>query len=220
MPKKPKISEAEWRSALALVLVETGMRNSRLEDLHAGISPSTAVGDYSDVKVVTPYGEIPWSRLSRFGDEEMKALMMEVVDRVYTILTHPEPFMRLGGAERWNPPALSPMMMDSVARWEARQSGLSEDEIFDTWPIDESKRLPPIRMEQRTDAFLAELEKPREYWSYAATPQALRDLAEAPIADADWIAKAREGLKQAADGWESAQLQVLDEIEATTYGQD
>lgn len=75
-------------------------------------------------------------------------------------------------------------------------------------------------MEQRTDAFLADLEKPREYWSYAATPESLRALAEAPVADADWIAKAREGLKQAAEGWERAQLQTLDEIEASTYGQD
>ncbi|WP_205685432.1 hypothetical protein [Caulobacter zeae] len=97
MAKKPSTSDGEWLSALALALVETGFRNSRLEELHAGVSPDTAVGDYSDVKVVTPYGEIAWSRVSRLDDEEMKALMIEVVDRVYTMLTHPEPFMRLAG---------------------------------------------------------------------------------------------------------------------------
>lgn len=93
---------------LALALVETGMRNSRLEELHAGISPGTAVGDYSDIKVVTPDGEIPWLRVSRIDDEEMKSLMIEVVDRVYAILTHPDAFGRLMGASRWDRPKLSP----------------------------------------------------------------------------------------------------------------
>jgi hypothetical protein len=31
-------------------------RNSMLEDLHAGISPSSASGDFSDVTVSSPYG--------------------------------------------------------------------------------------------------------------------------------------------------------------------
>jgi hypothetical protein len=30
------------------------MRNSELENLHAGVTPSSATGDYTDVKVVTP----------------------------------------------------------------------------------------------------------------------------------------------------------------------
>jgi len=42
-------------------LVELCVRNTSLEDLHAGIFPGSETGDYSDVKVVTPYGEIPWS---------------------------------------------------------------------------------------------------------------------------------------------------------------
>ena len=56
-------------------------RNSKLEDLHTGISPSSKTGDYSDVKVVTPYGEIPWNNLSRLNDDEMKELMIDVVNR-------------------------------------------------------------------------------------------------------------------------------------------
>ena len=220
MSKSKKITEERWRAALTLAVVEHGMRNSRLEELHAGVSPSSAIGDYSDVKVVTPYGEIPWSRLSRFCDAEMTALMIEVVDRVYTILTHPDPFARPLSADRWNAPQLSPVLMDYVARWEARQAGMADEEVWATWPIDEAKRLPPIRLEQRTAAFQAELEKPCGYWRYDVTPEALRALAAAPIADADWIAKAREGLKQAADGWQGSQLNVLDEIEATTFGHD
>ena len=52
---------------IALALVEHCVRNTRLEDLHAGTVPDSLIGDYSDVKVVTPYGEIPWTQASRCG---------------------------------------------------------------------------------------------------------------------------------------------------------
>jgi hypothetical protein len=58
----------------------------RIEDIHAGIGPYSASGDFSDVKVVTPAGEIPWPRLSRIRDDEMRAFMKQVVDRLYTVL--------------------------------------------------------------------------------------------------------------------------------------
>jgi hypothetical protein len=58
-------------------------RNTLLEDFHAGIAPWSSAGDYSDVVVKTPAGEIPWPRLSRLNDEEMKALMIDVVNRAY-----------------------------------------------------------------------------------------------------------------------------------------
>jgi hypothetical protein len=58
-------------------------RNTRLEDFHAGITPWSPAGDYSDVIVKTPAGEIPWPQLSRLNDAEMKALMIEVVNRAY-----------------------------------------------------------------------------------------------------------------------------------------
>lgn len=68
----------------ALRLVLNCVRNTYLEDLHAGISPSSKTGDYSDVVVKSPYGEIPWEQLSRIGQDEMKKLMIEVVNKVYT----------------------------------------------------------------------------------------------------------------------------------------
>jgi hypothetical protein len=43
-------------------------------------------GDYSDVKVVTPHGEIPWNELSRFNNDEMKELMIDVVNRCHRYL--------------------------------------------------------------------------------------------------------------------------------------
>jgi|SRR5208337_1250889 len=51
------------------------------EDLHAGTSPSSASGDYADVTVSSPYGVIPWPKVSRLNDDEMKRLMIDVVDR-------------------------------------------------------------------------------------------------------------------------------------------
>lgn len=80
----------EIAAELAKALASTCVRNTFLEDLHAGTGPSTMTGDYSDVKVTTPYGEIPWSRLSRISDPEMKTLMKEVVDKLFTVLTRLE----------------------------------------------------------------------------------------------------------------------------------
>ena len=62
-------------------------RNSMLEDLHAGTSPSSAAGDYSDVTVSSPFGVIPWAKVSRLNDDEMKRLMIDVVDRAYASYT-------------------------------------------------------------------------------------------------------------------------------------
>jgi hypothetical protein len=69
------------RGRLAKLLALECFRNSELETLHAGKFPSSKTGDYSDVKVVSPYGEIAWNDLSRLDDDEMKILMIDVVDR-------------------------------------------------------------------------------------------------------------------------------------------
>ena len=36
---------------------------------------------------LTSYGEISWERLGRFSDDEMKLLMIDVVDRCYQFLS-------------------------------------------------------------------------------------------------------------------------------------
>lgn len=64
------------------------VRNSFIEELHTGITPSSEAGDYSDVKVVTPNGEIPWNEIARISDEEMKTLMKQVTNKLYTCLYH------------------------------------------------------------------------------------------------------------------------------------
>jgi hypothetical protein len=80
--------DKELAARLAKALAVTCVRNTFLEDLHAGVSPSSRAGDYSDVTVVTPYGEILWNKVSRISDDEMKPLMKEVVNKVFTVLMH------------------------------------------------------------------------------------------------------------------------------------
>jgi hypothetical protein len=55
------------------------IQSSRTRTL--GTFPSSRAGDYSDVKVVSPYGEIVWNNLGRLDDNEMKSLMIGVVNR-------------------------------------------------------------------------------------------------------------------------------------------
>ena len=71
---------------MALGMAVMCVRNTFLEDLHAGTTPSSKTEDYSDVKVVSPYGEIEWRKLSRISDDEMRQLMREVVNKLYSIL--------------------------------------------------------------------------------------------------------------------------------------
>ena len=80
------ITDPVLQKRLAKYLVQRCFRNSVLEDLHAGIAPDSKAGDYSDVVVSTPFGEIPWSKLSRFDDEEMKTLMIDVVQKTYEFI--------------------------------------------------------------------------------------------------------------------------------------
>src|SRR5438309_1821897 len=97
-------------SHLAKAIAALCVRNTFLEDLHSGTTPASETGDYSDVKVVTPYGEIPWQQLSRISDEEMKRLMKEIVNKVYTFLCRQDDpaflqaFMALGNryAAKWD----------------------------------------------------------------------------------------------------------------------
>ncbi len=82
------LQDEKLRKRLAKAIALNCFRNSKLEDLHSGVYPSSKTGDYSDVEVDTPFSKIPWKNLSRFDDEEMKELMINVVDQTYTFLTN------------------------------------------------------------------------------------------------------------------------------------
>src|SRR5215467_4358148 len=110
-------SNPELMKRLAKYLAQQWFRTTMLEDLPAGITPNSQTGDDTDVVVRSPYGEIPWPRLLRLSDEEMKALMIDVVNKTYRALT--VLFDNRLGSElikilpqqdllpRWNEPTLS-----------------------------------------------------------------------------------------------------------------
>jgi len=110
------ITDPVLQQRLAKYMVLQCFRNSMLEDLHAGISPSSASGDYSDVTVSSPYGVIPWPKVSRLNDDEMKRLMIDVVDRAYRFIhtlfdesTGGQVLSRLAECDplpQWNKPTL------------------------------------------------------------------------------------------------------------------
>lgn len=83
---KALITDPVLQKRLAKHLVLQCFRNSVLEDLHAGVAPSSKCEDHSDVVVRTPFGEIPWSKVSRFDDAEMKALTIDAVNRTYQLI--------------------------------------------------------------------------------------------------------------------------------------
>ena len=111
------VTDPVLQKRLAKYLVLQCFRNSALEDLHAGISPDSAAGDFSDVHVTSPYGTIPWPGVSRLNDDEMKHLMIDVVNRAYRFIhtlfdEDAGPGLLLQLAERdplprWNEPSLS-----------------------------------------------------------------------------------------------------------------
>jgi hypothetical protein len=83
MKSHPEHPQKEFAKMLGAACVRRGY----LEQLHAGTAPITLIGDYSDVKVIDATGkEIPWNQVSRISQDEMKTLMVGVVDRLYTFL--------------------------------------------------------------------------------------------------------------------------------------
>jgi len=86
-PNDPDMQEAMEK--MAKTFAALAVRNTFLETLHAGVVPISRAGDGSDVVVTDAEGkEIPWVEVSRFNDDEMKILMKQVVDRLYTCLLH------------------------------------------------------------------------------------------------------------------------------------
>ena len=106
-------------ASLVKIMAMLCVRNSRLEDLHAGLVPVTHTGDYSDVFVVDADGRrIPWPDVSRFNDDEMRALMRAIVNRLYTFHVcadapgvQAEVARWMTVASRWDEPAIDRRML-------------------------------------------------------------------------------------------------------------
>ena len=81
-------SDKKSQSEFAKTMTAACIRRGYLEKLHAGITPITRTGDYSDVKVIDAEGrEIPWNQVSRINQDEMKMLITGIVNRLYTFLS-------------------------------------------------------------------------------------------------------------------------------------
>jgi hypothetical protein len=105
------------RRRLAKVMALRCFRNTILEEFHVGTFPHSQSGEYSDVKVVSPGGEIAWHDLARLSDGEMRELMIDVVDHCYAFLNDLfntpngerliEMLQRRDELPQWNDPDLS-----------------------------------------------------------------------------------------------------------------
>jgi hypothetical protein len=107
-------SEKRMAAQIAKIMALICLRNTKLEDLHSGRVPTTKTGDFSDVMVVDANGnKIPWNKVSRCNNDEMRDLMREIVNRLYTFhLKGNEPDFRkevnkwASYAEKWDEPEL------------------------------------------------------------------------------------------------------------------
>lgn len=114
-----KNDEQRVAAHLAKIMAMICVRNSKLEDLHAGQVPATHTGDYADVFVVDADGRrIPWPDVSRIDDDEMRALMRDIVNRLYTFhICADAPGLQaevarwIAVASRWDEPAIDPKML-------------------------------------------------------------------------------------------------------------
>jgi hypothetical protein len=116
--------EKRVAARLARIMAMLCVRNTQLETLHAGLTPVTRTGDYSDVFVVDADGRrIPWNEISRIDEDEMRALMRGIVNRLYTFHLHAdEPKLQatierwMGVADKWDAPEIDPKMISSSAK--------------------------------------------------------------------------------------------------------
>ena len=93
---KAIVTDPEIQQRIAEHVALKCFLNSVLAKLHCGQFPDSKTCDYSDVIVHTPFGQIPWNELSRFDDAEMKALMIDVTNKVYHYIQEPSDNVRGG----------------------------------------------------------------------------------------------------------------------------
>jgi len=116
--------EKRIAARLAKTLAMLCVRNTALEDLHAGITPVSKTGDYSDVMVIDAEGrEIPWTEVSHLDDETMRALMRQIVNRLYTFhLMADDPGLRemidrwAVAAGAWDDPEIDQGLLGTVEK--------------------------------------------------------------------------------------------------------
>lgn len=75
--------EERIAARLAKLMAMICVRNTGIEDLHAGTVPVTHTGDFSDVFVTDADGRrLAWTDVSHIDDHAMGVLMRQIVDRL------------------------------------------------------------------------------------------------------------------------------------------
>ena len=113
--------QKDWAD-ICRVMAMIAVRNTKLEDIHAGLVPVSRTGDFSDVTVVDADGRrIPWPEVSHIDDSQMRDLMRQVVNRLYTFfMMDDDPdfqdivMLWLGVARRWDEPRLDEELMRGI----------------------------------------------------------------------------------------------------------
>jgi hypothetical protein len=97
-----KADEERIAARLAKLMAMICVRNTGIENLHAGTVPVTHTGDFSDVFVTDADGRrIAWTDVSHMDDDVMRDLMRQIVDRLYTFhMNRDDPQFR-GHLDRW-----------------------------------------------------------------------------------------------------------------------
>jgi hypothetical protein len=121
-----KNKEKRIVASLAKIMAMMCVRNTRLEDIHAGVVPVSKTGDFSDVMVVDAEGrKIPWSEVSHFDDDAMRDLMRQVVNRIYTfqLKTDDPHFQKLidrwaSAAQQWDDPEMDEFFLQTIERYQ------------------------------------------------------------------------------------------------------
>lgn len=112
-------NEKRIAAKLAKTMAMICVRNTHLETIHEGTTPTTRTGDWSDVTVVDADGNrIPWTEISHISDDEMRSLMRDIVNRLYTFhlcaddsRLQAEIDRWMGAAETWEEPELDRRMI-------------------------------------------------------------------------------------------------------------
>ena len=114
--------EERIAALLAKLMAMICVRNTGIEELHAGTVPVTHTGDYSDVFITDADGrQFPWFDASHLDDDQMRSLMRQIVDRLYTFhLKADDPGFRdyldrwLAVADRWDEPQVDENMIRMI----------------------------------------------------------------------------------------------------------
>jgi chorismate mutase len=111
--------EERIAARLAKLMAIICVRNTGIEDLHAGTVPVTHTGDFSDVFVTDADGRrMAWTDVSHMDDEAMRNLMRQIVDRLYTFhmsrndpqfRDHLDRWLAISGA--WDDPKLDEALL-------------------------------------------------------------------------------------------------------------